>query len=324
MKIDILVCFQHNFVMPCGVMIKSLLYNNQDSEICIHAIIDPDVTDLDIRNIQTVAEDYNNECVVKFYKIDDDIIDILPPSSNKRFDRSVYYRLFAPSILPDDIEKVLYLDCDIIVMGSLEPLWDLNFTNAIAAVMNQTQDVSTLNRLGLTAETDYYNSGVLLISLKYWRTFHVEEQMINYIGTHSSCILNPDQDTINVVLRGNIVKLPIKYNLQSGFLYKTDYLKIDYLRIKDELDEAIKKPVMIHYTGWDKPWMKKCYHPFKSNFIYFKNSTPWKSDEQIDYPFLYKIKKIIKQLLAVFSLSDFIDYGKLYRYENFRNRHFEH
>ena len=298
--------------MPCGVMIKSLLINNLNNDICIHALIDPDVTDLDMTNIQSVAEGYNN-CKFNFYKVGVDIIQHLPRSTNKRFDRSVYYRLFASSILNDDIDKVIYLDCDIIVLGSLEPIWNIKLYDAIAAIINQTQDVSIYNRLNLSTENDYYNSGVLLINLKYWRTYHVEEQIIEYIGTHSSCILNPDQDTINVVLRGNIVRLPLKYNLQSGFLYKTEFLKVNYNRIEEELNEAINKPVVIHYTGWDKPWMKNCYHPFKREFLHYKGCTLWRDAELSDFSIVYKIKQTVKQCLSAISLSNYVNYSELYR-----------
>lgn len=317
MRLDLLVCFQHNYAMCCGVMIKSLLYNNQSTDICVHAIIDPDVTDLDISNIQTVAEGHKKKCEFKFYRVDNSIISELPQSSNERFDRSVYYRLFASSILADDIEKVLYLDCDIIVTGSVERLWNYDLNKAIAGVVNQTQDFSIFNRLGYPSEKGYMNSGVLLINLKYWRDYHIESQVREYIWSNPTIIYNPDQDTINAVLCDNHIDLPLIYNVQSGFLYKKEYLKFNYWGVKVQLDEAINNPVVIHYTGWDKPWMKTCFHPYKDLFTKYKTMTIWNNCKSTRFPFGYIFKNQIKRLLSFVGI---IDYTELrYMYKEFRN-----
>ena len=213
---DVLVCFQHNFVMACGVMLKSLL-DHCTIPLHLHAIIDPDVTEEDISKIKRVDRGYGERWFAHFYRFDDNIIRMLPQSKNKRFDRSVYFRLFAVSILPSNIDKVLYLDCDTLIVDDISPLFEIKLTGGIGAVLNQSQREEYFKRLQLPMEQGYFNSGVLLLNLKWWRLNDIETKFLRIIDENNILLKNPDQDILNIVFAQTRLLLPLRYNLQSTF-----------------------------------------------------------------------------------------------------------
>lgn len=310
---NVLVCFQHNFVMPCGVMLYSLLSNNRHWPLFVYAIVDEDVTDSDKNDIFIITQKFN-QCVLTFSKISKALTRVFPKARNKRFDKSVYYRLLAASSLPEKVEKVIYLDCDTIVRGDLISLWSYDLDGiGIAGVMNQSQREEYFNRLGLSRQRRYLNSGVLILNLAYWRIHNKEDEMLAYIQSNSKILKNPDQDVLNVVFCDCHKELPLKYNAQSGFFYKTRYLE-DGLRIYiDEIKRLPADAAILHFTGWDKPWMKPCYHSLKSEFLKYKGCTQWKDEDLLFFPLIYRIKRKAKVLLCKLGIYNYVDISELYR-----------
>ncbi|EJG1337337.1 hypothetical protein CUX28_RS23350, partial [Vibrio parahaemolyticus] len=90
--------------------------------------------------------------------------------------KAMYYRVLLFKMLGDDISKVIYLDCDLMVTESLHKLYNYNLTNLSAAVIADSDQASN-NRLNLPLDNIYFNSGVMLINLSYWRN----EYNIDYI-----------------------------------------------------------------------------------------------------------------------------------------------
>lgn len=307
---DVLVCFQHNFVIPCGVMIKSLL-DHHPNGISIHAVTDPDVTSHDKERICSVVNEYEKSSIT-FYDVDPFILLQLPRAKNKRFDRSVFYRLFLTSILPSTVTKVLYLDSDTLVVGDLSHLFNLGLGVGIAAVLNQSQNSEYFQRLNITKSQYYFNSGVLLINLEWWRTHEIEKKIIGYIKENAAILKNPDQDVLNYFFTQSRIILPLKYNVQSAFFYKEKYIELDE-KMKDEVKKAIINPVIIHFTGWDKPWMRTCSHPYKDEFLRYKSQTIWALDALASFPLSYLVKTKIKVFLASMGICEYTAFSKLYK-----------
>ena len=307
---DVLVCFQHNFVMPCGVMLKSLLEHCPNS-FCIHAVTDPDVTNIDKERICSVVKEYNKSSIT-FYEIDSFILQQLPRSKNKRFDRSVFYRLFLTSILPSTVTKVLYLDSDTLVVGDLTSLFDVDLDVGIAAVLNQSQNSEYFQRLNISKSQLYFNSGVLLINLEWWRSHDIETKIIGYIKDNTAILKNPDQDVLNFIFSQSRIILPLKFNVQSAFFYKDVFLEIPDF-IKCEIEEAILSPVIIHFIGWDKPWMKKCCHPYREVFLRYKSQTPWSNELLSNFPLRYLLRRNVKKMMSIIGIGRYVSFEELYR-----------
>ena len=269
--IEIVACTDHRFIMPTGVMMYSVCKNNTDLEVCFHVIVDESVTEEDKEDLKDAAEGH----IVNFYSVDSHAFSLLPLLGN--IPHATYYRLLIPQVLPEGIHKVLFMDGDIIVRHSLLPLWETDIDEyALAAVPDPCESViGVYNRLKYPPDFGYFNAGVLLLNLKFWRTRSVSSEIELFIKDHIDRILYCDQDVLNYVLREKKKTLPLKYNVQSGFLWVLEKVGYDFWKYEQEVLEARRDPVILHYT-LGKPWFVGSYHPYRSTFLKYQNETKWK------------------------------------------------
>lgn len=278
----IVCCTDHNYIMPSGVMICSVCENNSGSEITFHIISNSSVTEQDKHVLNEIIYKYGNKSA--YYEMDkiNDCFFVGGEGQNSHITTLVsYYRLFLVNLLPDNVDRVLYLDGDIIVRGSLTEVYNIEMKDAaVAAIPDAGQwDLQRYDLLGYPSDLGYFNAGVLLINIDYWRKNNLLKDFIEFATTYPERLKCHDQDILNYTLRNAKVSLPIKYNLQNGFMYKE--LVIDE-KYREELNEAISNPVVLHYSARVKPWFKYCGHPYKEEFFKYRALTPWKRDKLIN------------------------------------------
>lgn len=276
MKMDIVACTDNGYIMPTGVMMQSVCVNNPDVDIVFHIIIDGSVTTSDQHDLEDVAAPFSGKTVT-FHLVDASMFPIFPNTHNY-ITQATCYRLVLPKIMSETVNKVLYLDGDIIVRHSLSPLWNTDLQNyAIAAVTDvASAHIEFYNRLKYPPALGYFNAGVLLINLKYWREHDVTNAIFDYMKSSYRDIRLADQDALNVVFRDKKIELPIKYNYQNGFLTKE--VLFDYWKYEKQLLEARKDPVIVHFTTFDKPWnaYQRFGHPYRHLFYKYQDQTKWK------------------------------------------------
>lgn len=293
---NIVCCTDHNYVMPTGVMICSVCLNHQDSEVCFHVICSEDVTDEDKRDITEIVYQYNHH--ICFYNVDVEIpnsFTIKKMGQPKHITIAAYYRLLLVEILPSNLDKILYLDSDVIVRHSLQKMYDTDIDNyGVAAVTDCFEGkIEYYNRLRYSPILGYFNSGVLLINLNYWRLNNILQEGIDFASKYPERIVYHDQDILNYIFRNNKKVLHLTFNLQDVHLHKEIMISWEY---ETELSEAINDPFIIHYTGTYKPWRKKCTNPYKDEFIKYKNLTKWRNTPLWKAPnvsWYIKVKKFL-------------------------------
>ena len=296
---EIAACTNHRFIMPIGVMMHSVCRNNNDLEVRFHVIVDESVTEEDKQDLKDVAEGNS----IQFYTVDSRIFSSMPLT--EVFSPATYYRLLLPKILPEDLHKVLYLDCDLIVRHSLLSLWETDVDGyALAAVTdNSESDIVIYNRLRYSPSLSYFNAGVLLINLDYWRTNSIDDEIESFIKNHLDRIHYVDQDILNYVLREKKKILPIKYNTQTCFLWVPERALYDYWKYEKEILEAREDPIIVHYIGL-KPWIEGSNHPYKSTFVKYQDETKWKGCiwKVPQRPFMVKVRSHLKNILKEMGL----------------------
>ena len=171
------------------------------------------------------------------------------PESN-RYPKQIYYRLAAPLLLPKTLERVLYLDVDLVVINSLEELYNTDFEgNYYIAATHTTKLEHKFNeiRLDIKKEEPYINTGVLLINLQKLRKTNIEKDVIQYVKENSKKLILPDQDII-AALYGSKIKLvdALKYNLGDRGL---NWYNINNPKKQIRLKWVCKNTVIIHYYG---------------------------------------------------------------------------
>lgn len=274
---DIAACFDHGFVMPTGVMVYSVCANNADVDIVFHLVVDESVTENDKKDLVTTITAFQGK-QVRFYEVSSQRCAVYPLLKAERLTRATYYRLFLGEILPSTVDKVLYLDGDCIVRHTLLPLWQTDISSyAVGAVFDVSEgNIEFYNRLRYPPASGYFNAGVMLINLVYWRQHHVLDLFLDYMNAYRSRIKYEDQDILNVILQDKKKFIPAKYNFQTSFL--KNKAGWDYWKHADELKEAMADPVIVHFTLKNKPWeaYARHHHPCRSTFLKYQDCTKWR------------------------------------------------
>ena len=302
---DIVACTDKWFVMPTGVMMYSACVNNPDVDIVFHVIHDDSVTSKDRRDLEKTVTVFEGKSI-SFYHVDVTLFPCFPNVTMiSRITQAVYYRLMLSEILPETICKVLYLDGDIIVRHSLLPLWNTDLKDfAVGAVPDSLGgDLEFYHRLNYPPQLGYFNSGVLLANLEYWREHEVVRTFMSYMQEHADKLKYWDQDVLNVVFSNNKVVLPIKYNLTSGFLWKQP--QYDYKKYEKEVEAALKDPVIVHFAG-DKLWenyRRQPRHPFASTFFKNQSQTKWKGVKTDKRPYKLRVINYVADMLRKYGLK---------------------
>ncbi|MCD7844555.1 MAG: glycosyltransferase family 8 protein [Oscillospiraceae bacterium] len=203
-----------------------------------------------------------------FIYVDPAIFDIFPET--KRYPKQIYYRLAAPSLLPDNLERVLYLDGDTIIINSLAELYGTDFEGSyFMACTHIRRFLGLFNqvRLSLEEEVPYINTGVMMMNLPALRVNLRLEDIQEYALENRHILMLPDQDIVTA-LYGQHIKLvdSLRYNLSDRLLnlYNADPLHIPKL----DLDWVRENTAIIHYYGRNKPWGEQPYMGILDVFYY--------------------------------------------------------
>ncbi len=165
-----------------------------------------------------------------------------------RITKETYYRLLLFEYLPDSLERILYLDPDIIVLNSIKNLYNIDFKGKIFAAAGHTGGiVKTFNlmRLNMGRKSEYINAGVLMINVAEMRKETDAESIFEFIGRKGRFLFQADQDVINSLFwRSTIYLDPCIYNCDEHMFKK---YRLTRLWVK-------KNCVFVHYDGKNKPW----------------------------------------------------------------------
>lgn len=295
-ELNIILCASDNYTMQCGITICSVCENNKDEHCAFYLFVDKMFTDEHKKQLSDLVRKYPNKRI-EFLDVKDEQVDSFLQFENYWWTRHVFYRLLAASLLPASVNKAIYLDCDVIVRHSLQSYWDIDIEGyGVGCVPDAMEGIiEYYNRLEYPSEKHYFNSGVLLLNIKFWRENQSEKSFFEYINNNPEKISAPDQDVLNVVFADSKKLLPLTYNFQSGFLYKKRNCTFEYRKYIDEIRETAKDPIILHLSGV-RPWIKQDErHPFESEWFKYKAITMWK-----DAPYIKKVEPIKKRILESF------------------------
>lgn len=197
------------------------------------------------------------------------------------FDLSIMARLFLGEVLPSNIKRVLYLDCDTVVLSSLKKLWDTDLHSyLLGAVMEPTIYPCIKEEIGLKSEEPYFNSGVLLIDLNQWREEKAQKKLLDFYRSKGGRLFAGDQDTINGSLKGRIMPLSPQYNFFTNYRY---FHYSHLIRLSPVYDtttkrmflEAGKHPAVLHFMGDERPWKEGNLNHYRRAYERYLEKTPW-------------------------------------------------
>jgi lipopolysaccharide biosynthesis glycosyltransferase len=260
------------YVAHSAAMLHSVLARNRDHDVHVHYMHGPDVgAEQEERLEEMVVREGGS---ISFLRIGDEAIEGLPTVGFTR--KATWYRIFLPELLPD-VDRILYLDADLIVVDSLAPLWEVDLRGYwVGAVTNvfQQNHLARPAELGLAGPRVYFNAGVLLMNLAEMRRDRRTQALLDYGVGHAPKLEWRDQDALNVVLGERRLKLHPRWNcMNSFFLFRHSARALGRWRLR----QAFRNPAIRHFEGPDalKPWHPQCEQKLCELYMQHRRATPW-------------------------------------------------
>lgn len=269
----IIVCNINNeYIRHCAVMLRSLRDFNPRDDLdvfIVHQRLDSD------ERAKLVG--YLNGFLpsVSFLQVDHALLQGFPESPHVKL--AAYYRLLFPDILPSKLDRIIYLDSDLLVNASLDPLWDIPLDgHLLAAASDRNLDMQRA-RLGLGADSAYFNSGVMALNLSDWRKQNIVSRGLEFALANPEKLPNCDQDVLNHLFEGRCLLLHQRWNAMSHLWGLDQQWLKDQGGLTQEEKEAHENPAVVHFAGagFAKPWHYLCPHPWKDRYRSILETTPW-------------------------------------------------
>lgn len=288
-----ILCSTDNTYAPyCGIMLTSLFESNRDCHFDVCVLTDGNLSEENVSKYGRLGRKYGNDIELK--TVEGFMFEEFPINEKLNITLPTYYRLIAPSILPNEVKKCIYLDADMIVCGDIKPLWSLDLAGKAVAGVKDSNAITHHKRLGYPSKYDYINAGLCVINLDYWRENHIQEQAFGFIYQNIDKLPLMDQDTINGLLYDSMIMLPERYNFQILYFYRVYWNRYDESYQKALVDEG-KAAVIKHFCSRNKPWNYKGYGgPFFSDWERCRRKSLWRNCRDIK-PYFKYIKHLVKR-----------------------------
>jgi lipopolysaccharide biosynthesis glycosyltransferase len=247
--INILAAIDSNYLKPMIVMLRSLFETNAKESFHIY-LMHSKLSDGEIGYIREFIEGRNHDLTL--LKIDEELFRDAPISSY--YTKEVYFRLLAPFILPDDLDRILYLDADIIINQPISDLYAMDLDGCYLAVAKVAVSIAEWfhrKRLGLPKGSGYFNSGVLLFNLDHIRENISLKDIFDCIDSNKRKLYYPDQDVLNIVYHEKI-----RFVDKQIYNYNTELFWLDGLTSfgRKDMQWLQRSVAIIHFLGKKKPW----------------------------------------------------------------------
>ena len=304
MNLNITINIDDNYMQHAMAMLCSLYESNSSHTISLY-VLSNSLSDDSKDCLNCITEKYNN--FIFYCEVDESRLQGVKFRQERPLTMAAYYRLLLSDVLPSKIDKVLYLDCDLIVLGDLQPLFEIDLSNYALAATLDDFPLTYQHRVQLNMEADQktFCSGVMLVNLEYWRKNGVTEKLLQYAKKEKPIVYFHDQDVLNFCFKKSWFLLSPKWNriatdtkVRSAYLYR-----------KFDLEEYFMEPIIIHYANLHtKPWMAAS-SPCKRYYIKYLNLSGFQNVKFKKSPLMISTKLF----LILIKYNVIILFRKLFR-----------
>ena len=251
-EINVAFAADENYVQPMSVAITSILKNASKSDILSFYILCNNVSELSKSKLLQLKKIKNFK--MQFIDIDEEILKSFLIYDGSHITRTCYYRLQLPNLLPD-LDKILYLDCDLIIKKSLKNLFNTDIEQCYIAGV---EDIGCTFLFRFPQSNNWYNflpivnSGVLLMNLKKWREADIWNKAKTLVLSGGGSY-HLDQEIINRLCHEKCLLLDMSWNVQDSF-YRNNLIVKSNPNV-NTIKKTAQKPKILHYTTWIKPWV---------------------------------------------------------------------
>lgn len=242
-RINIGLAIDKNYFKHFFPLVFSIFSNVKKRKVYLYLIV-TDIKNEEINEMKFFVKRLGGNLTL--CKWDESLLNGISIPESSQFTRAIFYRLLFPLIIDDSVKKLIYIDSDVLAVGDIGKLFETELKGKVlAAVCDAGMQLRV--DLGLNSRTEYFNSGMLLIDIVQWRNQMVTDRCLSYIRLNHNQIDYPDQDALNFVLKNNWLTIDQIYNLQPE---KFPSIELD----EDKLNEYLQDKILIHFSGFVKPW----------------------------------------------------------------------
>jgi lipopolysaccharide biosynthesis glycosyltransferase len=268
-----------NYAMPLAVSLRSLAEHTSDLEHVLVTLITPRFDEDVLRKVLATCPELRCEVI----RVPASTLDGLP--ALEHWSTTPFLKLLVPTLIDDD-GPVIVLDADTVVLADL---WELHRTplegmplGAVHDPIMRRFDVKPEARrwveMGVARDTPYFNAGVVLLDMAACRRLGVMSDALAYSHKYRDEIENPDEEAVNVILKGNWLRLDPEWNILTLVVGTIDVARRLGLRytLPQRYADAVRRPKVVHYSSKDKPWHAEGRNgPLADLFYQFLDRTPW-------------------------------------------------
>lgn len=301
--INIVLASDDNYAQHVAVLAASVLSNTK-AQVNIHLLSDA-ISIERLNLINNTVQSWGS--TLHIYDMSSyDCFDNLFTSGH--ISKAAYFRLDIANILPEEVNKVIYMDVDLLVLRDIAELWQYDLQGrplgavsdygiiASRRLMKQKQSV-----IGLQLHSKYFNSGVVIMDLEQWRKHGYAKQVIELAAAGD--LPHHDQDALNKVFMGNWMDLPLKWNVIPPVFNLFSKILLNGNLRKNAI-AARKDKAILHFAGRYKPWEFDLHMGFNDAYYFYLQQTKF-SDVKMPQPAKnMKGKSIIRQMVRV-RIADF-------------------
>ena len=318
------ICYSINdfFAREAGISMIGFFENNPDYEPEEVFFLDYGIFPENKQRLFDIAARYGRRITfIDAKAVTDEVKRSFPKLKGWRGSMAPNAKAFVDMIMPDYVERLLFIDADTVVTGSVAPLGSLDMRGAaLGAVVSLWISMDILKgKISLiNGNRKYFNSGVLLYDLATWRREHCHEMIITTLGKEIDLTF-PDQNLLNNAIPEQLIRwLPPKYNYRSHSLppeKERELVRLGSYFTDEEIEESIQSPVIIHYmAGWPsgRPWQEQCTSSRKDDYLRYKALSPWRHLPLLPYVKLKKTEaEYVSEILNNYSNINFDDYSSI-------------
>lgn len=295
--INIVLSSDNNYAQHVAVVMASIVSNTKNSNNIRFFLLSDNISKEKLVLIERTVKKFNSNVI---------IVDL---SNNELFSKvflsghiskAAYFRLAIADILPKNIDKVIYLDVDLLVLKDIETLWNIDLGGkAIGAVpdygilSSKRVMKEKFESIGISESDLYFNSGVLILDLKKFRDNNYTNILLSYMKNNK--FIHHDQDVLNKVFKNNWKVLPLCWNVIPPVFYL--FFKVLKNKIfRNKAIEAKLNPAIFHYAGGYKPWEYKVYQGFNDKYYEYLSLTEFRAAVVPQFDKRRKNRSIKRQL----------------------------
>lgn len=273
--IRVLFCCDPGYFQHMAATLVSLLEHNCAHAVEIHLITSRRDAAREQRLAATIEGFANARLVVHGFEWAQDA----RWHTSHHITRDTYIRLFAADVLPASIDRILYLDADLLVLADLGPLWEVELGDSILAAVPDPFGQDRRAALGLSSQAPYVNGGVLLLNLARWRSIAALERLSAYIEQMGDQLEYHDQDAVNALFAEEIKIIDYRWNVQTR-LWRLP--RGETPSDPEAVERSMRDPAILHFTTVRKPWLWVMPTPHKGLYWQYLRRTPWRDAAPAD------------------------------------------